>query len=281
MLKKLFSSNEDKAEMSFFDHLEELRWHLVRSAAAILIVSILGFVFTDWILTNVIFGPTQPNFPTYSWMCQLSHWLGMGDKLCLVPPEIKFQNTKMAGQITLQFKLAFMLGLVGAFPYIVYEFWRFIRPALKDQEAKGSKGIIFWITLQFLLGIAFSYFLIAPFMINFLASYTVSSVIKNDFFIDDYFGLMSQIILGMGCLFEMPILVFFLTKLGLLTPDFMRTYRRHAIVVILILAAIITPPDVLDQLLVFVPLYLLYEISILISARAYKAKEKKEKEEWS
>jgi sec-independent protein translocase protein TatC len=281
MLKKLFSSNEDKAEMSFFDHLEELRWHLVRSAFAIVFVSILGFVFTDWILTNVIFGPTQPNFPTYSWMCQLSHALGMGDKLCLVPPEIKFQNTKMAGQITLQFKLAFMLGLIGAFPYIVYEFWRFIRPALKDQEAKGSKGIIFWITLQFLLGVLFSYFLIAPFMINFLASYTVSSVIKNDFFIDDYFGLMSQIILGMGCLFEMPILVFFLTKLGLLTPDFMRTYRRHAIVVILILAAIITPPDVLDQLLVFVPLYLLYEISILISARAYKAKEKKEAEEWS
>ncbi|MRG46826.1 twin-arginine translocase subunit TatC [Chitinophaga sp. SYP-B3965] len=281
MLKKLFSSNEDKAEMSFFDHLEELRWHLVRSAFAIVFVSILGFVFTDWILTHVIFGPTQPDFPTYSWMCKLSHALGMGDKLCLIPPEIKFQNTKMAGQITLQFKLAFMLGLIGAFPYIVYEFWRFIRPALKDQEAKGSKGIIFWITLQFLLGVLFSYFLIAPFMINFLASYTVSSVIKNDFFIDDYFGLMSQIILGMGCLFEMPILVFFLTKLGLLTPDFMRTYRRHAIVVILILAAIITPPDVLDQLLVFIPLYLLYEISILISARAYKAKEKKEKEEWS
>lgn len=281
MLKKLFSSNEDKAEMSFFDHLEELRWHLVRSAFAIVIVSIFGFIFTDWILTNVIFGPTQPNFPTYSWMCKLSHALNMGDKLCLVPPEIKFQNTKMAGQITLQFKLAFMLGLIGAFPYIIYEFWRFIRPALKDNEAKGSKGIIFWISLQFLLGIAFSYFLIAPFMINFLASYTVSSVIKNDFFIDDYFGLMSQIILGMGCLFEMPILVFFLTKLGLLTPDFMRTYRRHAIVVILILAAIITPPDVLDQLLVFVPLYLLYEISILISARTYKAKEKKEAEEWS
>lgn len=281
MLKKLFSSNEDKAEMSFFDHLEELRWHLVRSAIAIVIVSILGFVFTDWILTKVIFGPTQKDFPTYHWMCQLSHLLNMGDKLCMVPPVIQFQNTQMAGQITLQFKLAFILGLIGAFPYIVYEFWRFIRPALKDQEAKGSKGIIFWITLQFLLGILFSYFLIAPFMINFLASYQISDVIKNDFFIDDYFGLMSQIILGMGCLFEMPILVFFLTKLGLLTPDFMRTYRRHAIVVILILAAIITPPDVLDQLLVFVPLYLLYEVSILISARAYRAKEKKEKEEWS
>lgn len=267
--------------MSFFDHLEELRWHIVRSAIAIVIVSILGFVFTDWILTNVIFGPTRPDFPTYQWVCKLSHAIGMGDKMCIVPPDIKFQNYKMAGQIMLQFKLAFILGFIGAFPYICYEFWRFIRPALKDNEAKGSKGIIFWISLQFLMGIAFSYLLIAPFMINFLASYTVSEVIKNEFFIDDYFGLMSQIILGMGVLFEMPILVFFLTKLGLLTPDFMRSYRRHAIVVILILAAVITPPDVIDQILVFVPLYLLYEVSIFISAKVYKEKEKKEAEEWS
>ncbi len=281
MLKKLFSSNEEKAEMSFFDHLEELRWHLVRSAAAIVIVSILGFVFTDWILTKVIFGPTQADFPTYKWLCAASHAMNLGDKLCITPPPIIFQNTKMAGQIMLQFKLAMIIGVIGAFPYVCWELWRFIRPALKDNEAKGSKGVIFWITLQFMLGIAFSYFLIAPFMINFLASYSVSEVIKNDFFIDDYFGLMSQIILGMGALFEMPILVYFLTKLGVLTPTFMRNYRRHAIVVILVLAAIITPPDVLDQLLVFVPLYLLYEISILISARTYAKKEKAEIEEWS
>jgi sec-independent protein translocase protein TatC len=281
MLKKIFSNNEDKAEMSFFDHLEELRWHIVRSAIAIGVVSILGFVFTDWILTNVVFGPTRPDFPTYIWMCKLSHAVGLGDKMCITPPEINFQNYKMAGQIMLQFKTAFILGLVGAFPYVCYEFWRFIRPALKDNEAKGSKGIIFWISLQFLLGIAFSYLLIAPFMINFLASYTVSEVIKNEFFIDDYFSLMSQIILGMGVLFEMPILVYFLTKLGLLTPSFMRTYRRHAIVIILILAAVITPPDIIDQILVFAPLYLLYEISIFISAKVYREKEKQEAEEWS
>lgn len=281
MLKQLFSKNEDKAEMSFFDHLEELRWHLVRSAVAILVGSIIGFIFTDWILTEVVFGPTRPGFITYRLMCDLGHWLGVGDKMCIVPPSIKFQNYKMAGQIMLQFKMAFIVGLIIAFPYICYEFWRFIRPALKDNEAKGSKGIIFWISLQFLLGVAFSYMLIAPFMINFLAGYTVSEVIKNEFFIDDYFSLMSQIILGMGVLFEMPIFVFFLTKLGLLTPTFMRTYRRHAIVVILILAAIITPPDVLDQMLVFIPLYVLYEISILISARVYKQKEKQELEEWS
>lgn len=281
MLKQLFSKNEDKAEMSFFDHLEELRWHLVRSAVAILVGSIIGFVFTDWILTNVVFGPTRPGFITYRLMCDLGHWLGVGDKMCIVPPPIKFQNYKMAGQIMLQFKMAFIVGLVISFPYICYEFWRFIRPALKDNEASGSKGIIFWISLQFLLGVVFSYMLIAPFMINFLAGYTVSEVIENEFFIDDYFSLMSQIILGMGVLFEMPIFVFFLTKLGLLTPKFMRTYRRHAIVVILILAAIITPPDVLDQMLVFVPLYVLYEISILISARVYKKKEQQELEEWS
>ncbi|MGX5819942.1 twin-arginine translocase subunit TatC [Chitinophaga lutea] len=281
MLKKLFSKSEDKAEMSFFDHLEELRWHLVKSAFAIIAVSVLGFVFTDWILTNVIFGPTRPNFPTYTLLCKVSHSLGLGDKLCITPPPIIFQNPAMAGQLMLQFKLAFVIGLVGALPYVLYEFWKFVKPALKDNEAQGTRGVIFWISLQFLLGVAFSYFLIAPFMINFLASYSISDVIKNEYFVDDYFGLMTQIVIGMGCLFEMPILVYFLTKFGVLTPNFMRNYRRHAIVVILILAAVITPPDVLDQLLVFIPLYGLYEISILISSKVYKKMAKEEAEEWS
>ena len=269
--------------MSFFDHLEELRWHIIRSVIAIIVVSILGFVYTDWIVTNVIFGPTRPSFVTYQWLCKLSHAVGLGDKMCITPVAMNFQNTKMAGQITMQFKLALVIGIVGAFPYIAYEFWRFIRPALKDNEAKGSKGVIFWVSFQFLTGVLFSYLVVAPFMVNFLASYTVSELIRNDFFIDDYFGLMSQIILGMGALFELPVLVFFLTKFGLLTPKFMRTYRRHAIVILLVLAAIITPPDVLDQLLVFVPLYLLYEISIVISAKAKREREAKEKadEEWS
>ncbi|MGN7821944.1 twin-arginine translocase subunit TatC [Chitinophaga varians] len=285
MLKKLFSNNEDKAEMSFFDHLEDLRWHLVRSALALVAFSIFGFVYTQEILDNVIFGPTNANFPSYIALCKLGHLVGMGDKLCITPVKVQFLNYKMVGQIMLQFKLAFMIGFICAFPYIFWEFWRFVKPALKEKELKGARGAIFWVSFQFFLGICFAYFLMAPFTINFLASYTVTEKAVNQFFIDDYFDLMTQIVLGMGILFELPILVFFLTKLGILTPDFLKAYRRHAIVVILILAAIITPPDLIDQLIVFTPLYCLYEISIFISKKALRDREaverKQEVQEWS
>lgn len=285
MLKKFFANNEDKAEMSFFDHLEDLRWHLVRSALALVVFSTFGFIYTEQILDNVIFGPTNADFPSYVALCKISHWVGLGDQLCITPVKVTFLNYKMVGQIMLQFKLAFIIGFICAFPYIFWEFWRFVKPALKEKELKGARGVIFWVSFQFFLGICFAYFLMAPFTINFLASYTVTSKAINQFFIDDYFDLMTQIVLGMGLLFELPILVFFLTKLGILTPDFLRAYRRHAIVVILILAAIITPPDLVDQLIVFVPLYCLYEISIFISKKALKDREDKmtktDVEEWS
>ncbi|HEY0608965.1 MAG TPA: twin-arginine translocase subunit TatC [Chitinophaga sp.] len=287
MFKKIFANNSDKAEMSFFDHLEDLRWHIIRSVAAIAVVSIFGFIYTKEILDNVIFGPTNKDFPSYIAMCKISHWVGMGDKLCITPVKVQFQNFKMAGQVMLQFKLAFIIGLVVAFPYIFYEFWRFVKPALKEREVRGARGIIFWVSFQFFLGVAFSYFLMAPFTINFLAGYTITDKAVNQFFLDDYFSLMTQIILGMGILFELPVLVFFLTKIGLITPEFMRSYRRHAIVVILVLAAVITPPDVIDQLIVFTPLYLLYEISIFISRKALREMEEKDRnpvvvdDEWS
>lgn len=281
MLKKLFSNNEDKAEMSFFDHLEALRWHLVRSAFAIIALSIVGFIYTKEILDYVVFGPTNANFPSYRWLCSLSNLLGMGDKLCMSPVKFDFLNTKMTGMVMLQFKVALIVGVLGSLPYIFWEFWQFVKPALKERELKGSKGIIFWVSSQFFLGVAFSYFLIAPFTINFLAGYNVTDKVENKFLFDDYFGLLSQIVFGMGILFELPVLVYFLAKLGILGPTFMRAYRRHAIVVLLVLAAVITPPDVLDQLLVFIPLYLLYEISIIISARVYRKREEAEAEEWS
>lgn len=285
MFKKLFANNNEKAEMSFFDHLEDLRWHIVRSAVAIIVFGVLGFVYTKEILDNVIFGPTNANFPTYIVLCKLGQMAGFGDKLCLQPVHIVFQNHVVVGQVMLQFRLAFIIGFVLAFPYIFWEFWRFVKPALKERELKGARGVIFWVSFQFFLGICFAYFLMAPFSINFLAGYTVTDKVINQFFVDDYFDLLSQIVLGMGILFELPILVFFLTKIGFVTPTFLRSYRRHAIVVILVLAAVVTPPDVVDQLIVFTPLYLLYEISIYISRRALKGMEEKENEpeveEWS
>ncbi|MEC5147520.1 Sec-independent protein translocase protein TatC [Chitinophaga sp. 180180018-2] len=271
--------------MSFFDHLEELRWHLVRSALALVLFSIIGFVYTQWIIDNVIFGPTNADFPSYIVLCKLGHLVGLSNQLCITPVKVQFLNYKMVGQIMLQFRMAFIVGFVCAFPYIFWEFWRFVKPALKERELKGARGIIFWVSFQFFLGIGFAYFLMAPFTINFLASYTVTQKAVNQFFMDDYFDLMTQIVLGMGLLFQLPILVFFLSKLGILTPEFLRTYRRHAIVVILVLAAIITPPDLVDQLIVFTPLYGLYEISIFISKRASRDREenlkKTEVEEWS
>jgi sec-independent protein translocase protein TatC len=285
MFKKLFANNGEKAEMSFFDHLEDLRWHIVRSFVAIVVLSTFGFIYTKEILDNVIFGPTNASFPSYVLLCKISHLVGMGDKLCITPVAIAFQNHQLVGQVMLQFKLAFIFGLIVAFPYIFWEFWSFIKPALKERELKGARGVIFWVSFQFFLGIGFSYFLMAPFTINFLAGYSVTDKVVNQFFIDDYFDLMTQIILGMGILFELPILVFFLTKIGFVTPTFLRTYRRHAVVIILVLAAIITPPDVVDQLIVFTPLYGLYEISIYVSKRALKGMEDRENEpeaeEWS
>lgn len=285
MFKRLFANNGEKAEMNFFDHLDELRSHLFRSAVAILVFGIIGWVYTNEILDKIIFGPTNKDFPSYILLCKAGHLVGLGDKLCITPVDIVFQNHILTGQIMLQFKLAFIVGLVLGFPYIFWEFWRFVRPALKPREAKGAKGIIFWVSFQFFLGLSFAYFLMAPFTINFLAGYTVTTKAVNQFFIDDYFELMTQIVLGMGVLFELPVLIFFLTKIGLITPTFLRTYRRHAIVVILVLAAVITPPDVIDQLIVFIPLYGLYEISIYISNRALKGMEESdnepEAEEWS
>ncbi|SFW71992.1 twin-arginine translocase subunit TatC [Chitinophaga sancti] len=285
MFKRIFANNNEKAEMTFFDHLEELRGHLFRAAVAIVVFGIIGWVYTNEILDKIVFGPTNRDFPSYIALCKISHATGLGDKLCIVPVDIVFQNHVLTGQIMLQFKLAFMVGLVLGFPYIFWEFWRFVKPALKEREVRGARGIIFWVSFQFFLGICFSYFLMAPFTINFLAGYTVTTKAVNQFFIDDYFDLMTQIVIGMGVLFELPVLIFFLTKIGLITPTFLRTYRRHAIVIILVLAAVITPPDVIDQLIVFTPLYLLYEISIYISVRALKNMEDKEKEpeieEWS
>jgi sec-independent protein translocase protein TatC len=285
MFKKLFANNGEKAEMSFFDHLEDLRWHIVRSFVAIIVFSTVGFIYTQEILDNVVFGPTNKTFPSYTLLCRISHLVGAGDKLCITPVIFNFQNHQMIGQVMLQFKLAFIFGLVVAFPYIFWEFWRFIKPALKDRELRGARGVIFWVSFQFFLGIGFSYFLMVPFTINFLAGYTVTTKVVNQFFIDDYFDLLTQIVLGMGILFELPVLIFFLTKIGFVTPTFLRTYRRHAIVVILVLAAVVTPPDVVDQMIVFTPLYALYEISIYVSKRALKGMEDKENEpevqEWS
>ena len=260
-----------EAEMSFFDHLEVLRWHLIRSAAAIVLFTSLSFIYYDFIFDKIILGPKSPSFWTYRMMCSIAERFELGADYCVKEINFNIINTDMAGQFTLQINSSLLMGLVLGFPYLLYELWRFIKPGLTDKERTSASGFVFYATLLFITGILFGYYIIAPLSINFLANYTVSSVIQNQITIDSYLSSVATLTLGSGIVFELPILIFILSKIGIMTPTFMRSTRRYAVVIILIIAAIITPtPDVLTMLTVSFPLFILYEISILISARVEK-----------
>jgi sec-independent protein translocase protein TatC len=273
-----------RAEMSFVDHLEELRWHIIRSLLAILILAVIIFIKIQWVFDNVIAGPINPKFVSYRAFCNFSHWLGLGDKLCLPPVSISMQTTTFGGQFFGSFSIAFVGGLIGAFPYIFWEFWRFVKPALKPNELRGTNFVIFWVSFFFFLGAAFGYFVLGPFTFNFLASFQVSAlnIVQTKPTINDYLDNLTNLILGCGIAFEMPVLSYALTKIGLITPTFLRRSRKYAIVVILVVAAVITPsPDWYSQTIVFIPLMSLYELGVAVSARVYKIGQKKELEEWS
>ena len=261
---------KNKEEMSFLDHLEILRWHLIRSGIAILFFSILAFIFKEIIFDVVLLAPKDPNFLTYRFLCNISQALGLGDALCIKESPFSLMNINMAGQFSAHLLTSFYAGFILAFPYVFWEIWRFVLPALKEKEAKVSRGIVFFSSLLFLTGVIFGYFVIAPLSINFLGSYQVSQTVANQISLTSFISTVTTISLANGIIFELPILVYFLTKIGLLTPQFMRTYRRHAMVITLILSAIITPPDITSQILVSFPLIILYEISIQISKAIVK-----------
>lgn len=273
--------NGEKTEMSFIDHLEELRWHIVRSVLAILIMAILIFVFQDYVFSFVVLGPMNKNFVTYTALCDFSHWANMGDALCMPPPNVPLSAMTFGTQFMSLITVAFVGGFIGAFPYIFWEIWRFIKPALSEKEKKSASGAIFWVSFFFFTGAAFGYFILAPFTFSFLANFKLSSqvVIETKPTLTDYIENLTNIMLGAGIAFQLPIVSFVLTKIGLITPKFLRTYRKYALVAILVIAAIITPsPDWMSQMIVFVPLFLLYELGIIISIRAHKKMLKREKE---
>jgi sec-independent protein translocase protein TatC len=260
---------KEAGEMSFLEHLEELRWHLVRSAAVVVILMIVAFCFNDFIFDTVLFGPLRPDFLSYRALCALSHRMGAGDVMCIAVKQQHLQTLSASEQFFNHVWISFLCGLILGFPYILWELWKFIRPALKDKEASPAKRFIFVASVLFLIGISFGYFLLFPMSYNFLVNYQVSSsgIVQTQNTFDDYVSLISAMTLVSGIIFEMPVLVYFITRLGLLTPQFMRKYRKHAVVVILILAAVITPsPDVTSQLVVATPMYLLYEVSVFVSA---------------
>lgn len=279
----LFNRNRGAgmAEMTFIDHLEELRSHIIRSVMAILVMAIVIFIYRNWIFDNIVVGPINKDFISYRVLCQFSHWAHMGDALCMPPVTVTMQSTTFGGQFLSSITMAFVGGIIAAFPFIFWEFWRFVRPALKDGEVKNTRFIIFWVSFFFFCGSAFGYFLLGPFTFNFLAGFQLGTegmiVTKPTF--ADYLDNLTNIILGCGLAFELPVLAFILTKIGLITPSFLRSTRKYAIVVILIVAAFITPsPDWMSQMIVFTPLWLLYELSIIVSARVYKQEQAKEEE---
>lgn len=269
---------DPEKEMSFLDHLEELRWHLVRSTLAVLIVAVLAFIFKRFIFDVLIFGPTRPEFATYAIFCEISRSLGM-DAFCFQEMPFKIQSRTMAGQFSAHMWTSIYAGIIVAFPYILYEFWKFISPGLKDTERQSSRGFIVIASFLFFLGVLFGYYLITPLSINFLGNYQVSDEVINQFDLDSYISLVRTSVLACGIVFELPILMYILTKIGLVTPEILRKYRKYALIVVLILSAVITPPDIVSQIIVAIPIVILYEVSIYISKIVIRNQEKAERKQ--
>lgn len=264
-------STNDKGEMSFWGHIEAFRKHIIRSVIVVAILTVVLFCFPEFLFDTIIFGPLNNNFLTYKAFCKLSHLLELGDQLCFGHYTFKLQSLGLADQFTSQMWIAFLGGLIVGSPYLLWELWRFIRPALHEKERKASTGFIASSSMLFMVGVLFSYYIIVPLTINFLGNYQVSAMVENNFTMDSYISTVTTLTLASGLVFELPVIVYFLTRFGIVTPQFMRKYRKHAVVVILIVAAVITPsPDITSQMLVAFPLYFLYEASIFVSAYVIK-----------
>jgi sec-independent protein translocase protein TatC len=266
--------NKNLGEMSFLDHLEELRWLLVRSTAAVLIGATVAFFFSDFIFNEILFGPKSPSFVTYQLLCDLSQQFGLDQSLCVTEIPIRIQSREMGGQFSAHMWTSITAGFIIAFPFILWEFWKFISPALYENEKKYASSFIIVASILFFAGVLFGYYLIAPLSINFLANYNVSAEIFNDIDLSSYISLLRSSTVACGLLFELPIIIYFLTKIGLVTPAALRSYRKYTLIAILVVSAIITPPDVLSQVIVAVPILILYEISIFISAAVLKRQNK-------
>jgi sec-independent protein translocase protein TatC len=258
-------------EMSFLDHLEELRWHIIRSLIAVSIGTILAFIGRKWVVA-IIMAPAQLDFWTYDMMCRLSRYVGT-DMLCIEKLNFSLINRKIMGQFTQHLSISVVVGIILAFPYVLIEAWRFLKPALKSRERRYLRGIIFSGSLLFFMGVCCGYFMLAPISIQFLANYTFIEELENTIDLQSYISLISMVTLAAALVFELPMVVYFLAKAGLVGPQVMRQYRKHAILIILIVSAVITPPDVLSQIMLSIPFFILYEVSILIASRIEKKRE--------
>ncbi len=263
-------------EMSFLDHLEVLRWHLIRSVLAIVIIGSVAFLMKDFIFDTVLFGPKKMDFPTYKFFCKIGTFLGIDSDFCADELPFTIQSRLMAGQFSAHIWTSIWAGFIIGFPYVLFELWKFISPGLHDKERKHSRGFIFVASLLFFTGALFGYYVVAPLSINFLGTYQVSAEVTNEFDLASYVATVRTSVIACGLIFELPIIVYFLTKVGLVTPEILRKYRKISLVVVLILAAVITPPDIASQVVVALPILILYQISIYISKRVLKRQAKKE-----
>lgn len=263
--------------MSFLDHLEELRWHLIRSFVAIFIIAILVFANINFIFDNVLLAHLKPNFYTYQLFCKLFSFIGIDSSFCNITFKQTLQALNPTQQLMTAIWSALILGFIIAFPYILWEVWRFVAPGLHDSERKKSRGFIFTASTLFFIGILFSYFVIIPMSVYFFYNFQISNVVQNNFKLDAYISLITNTLIGVAIFFELPVIIYFLSKIGLISPEFLKKYRKHALVLVLILAAIITPPDVASQIIVAVPIMLLYEIGIYVSRYVIKKQEKEMK----
>ena len=261
-------------EMTFLDHLEELRWHLIRASLSIVIVASVAFLLKGFIFDYILFGPKKSDFITYRWFCELSQTLGQGNSFCITEMPFRIQSRTLAGQFSAHLWTSILAGFIIAFPYIIFEFWRFISPGLLASERKNARGFIFIASILFFLGVLFGYYIVTPLSINFLGNYTVSDEVFNDFDLSSYIGMLRASVLASGLIFELPILIYFFTKIGLITPNFLRKNRKFALVIVLSLSAIITPPDIASQIIVTIPILILYELSIWISRWVHKRQQK-------
>ncbi|MBT8259178.1 MAG: twin-arginine translocase subunit TatC [Bacteroidia bacterium] len=262
-------------EMSFLDHLEELRWHLIRATLAIVIVGTVAFIMKDFVF-GIILGPKDMDFPTYRFLCRAATFIGIETDFCGDELPFMIQNRTMAGQFSAHIWTSITAGLVISFPYIIYEFWKFISPGLYENERKNARGFIVVSSLLFFLGVLFGYYVVSPLSINFLGTYQVADLVENQIDLGSYIGLVRASVLASGLIFELPIVIYFLTRVGLVTPEFLRKYRKYALVLVLILSAIITPPDVASQIIVAIPVLILYQVSIYISKVVIRNQKKKE-----
>jgi sec-independent protein translocase protein TatC len=270
-----YDDNEEEKgekEMTFIEHLEELRWHIIRSVSAILVFMIIAWFSMSFIFKNIILGPASPNFWTYRKLCELGNLVGI-QSLCVDKLNFSLMSREVSGQFMMALTASAIIGLLFAFPYVFWEIWRFIKPGLKITEKKAATGSVFFVTALFFIGVLFGYYIVAPFAINFLVNFQIDPSIENQFDIQSYISILATLTLACGVTFQLPMAILVLTKIGVVTPAFLKEYRKHSIVVILIVAAIITPsPDMISQIVVSIPLYFLYEVSIVVSERIYKKK---------